>query len=70
MFSALKRALVTAPVLAVPNLNKPFRVASDASVKGTGAVFMKDDHVIAYSSRKFKCNRARPYHRRSGSNYC
>ena len=49
----LKHALITAPVLAIPDLNKPFKVVSDASVKGTGAVLMQEGRVVAYSSAKF-----------------
>ena len=52
-FNALKKALTTAPVLAIPDLNKPFKVITDASVRGTGAILMQDDRVIAYSSAKF-----------------
>ena len=32
---------------------QPFEVISDASLLGTGAVLMQDDHPIAYTSSKF-----------------
>ena len=51
-FEAVKHALTHAPVLALPDLNKPFTVISDASIYGTGAVLMQDDRVVAYTSQK------------------
>jgi hypothetical protein len=49
----LRAALVSAPVLTLPNFQKPFEVVSDASLLGTGAVLMQDEKVIAYTSSKF-----------------
>jgi len=49
----LKDALCTAPVLIIPDLNKPFTVISDASLQGTGAVLLQEDRPCAYTSRKF-----------------
>ena len=53
MIEQLRAALVTAPVLALPDFQKPFEVVSDASLLGTGAVLMQSDRVIAYTSSKF-----------------
>jgi hypothetical protein len=52
-FDTLKRSLVSAPVLAVPDFSKPFEVEADASDWCLGAVLMQDGHPIAYESRTF-----------------
>jgi hypothetical protein len=49
----LKKLLTTAPVLAQPNIKKPFDVYYDASDTGIGGVLMQDGHAIAYASRQF-----------------
>lgn len=50
-FTTLKQALVSAPVLAMPNYSQIFVVEPDASGKGTGAVLMQQGHPIAYISK-------------------
>lgn len=47
----MKRALIAAPVLALPHFGKPFTVETDASNTGTGAVLMQGSHPIAYLSK-------------------
>jgi hypothetical protein len=49
-FFSLKKLLTTAPVLAQPDIEKPFDVYCDASDMGIGGVLMQDGHAIAYSS--------------------
>lgn len=50
-FDALKRALVAAPVLALPNFPQQFVVETDASAMGIGAVLMQNGHPVAYLSK-------------------
>ncbi|KAJ9528398.1 hypothetical protein QJQ45_020321 [Haematococcus lacustris] len=52
-FNALKEALCSAPVLALPDPLQPFEVWSDASLAGTGGVLMQNGRVVAYTSHKF-----------------
>ncbi|KAL2610726.1 hypothetical protein R1flu_029299 [Riccia fluitans] len=56
-FDLLRNALVSSPILAVPDWNKPFHVHTDASAFAIGAVLAQPgegdrDHPIAYISRK------------------
>jgi hypothetical protein len=41
---------MTAPVLAQPDIEKPFDVYCDASDTSIGGVLMQEGHVIAYAS--------------------
>jgi transposase InsO family protein len=55
-FITLKEALITAPVLRLPNFNLTFIVVTDASMIAVGGVIMQNDgegeRPIAYESRK------------------
>ena len=45
-FTALKTAVTTAPVLALPDFTRPFIVECDASTYGFGAVLLQDQHPV------------------------
>ena len=51
-FQALKTALMSTTVLALPDFGKPFTVETDASSYGIGAVLQQEKHPIAFISRK------------------
>jgi hypothetical protein len=46
--------LSTTPVLAQPDIEKPFDVFCDASKNGLGCVLMQDGRVIAYASHQLR----------------
>ena len=53
-FHTLRTLLTTAPVLAQPDIEKPFDVFCDASGIGLGCVLMQEGRVIAYASRQLR----------------
>jgi hypothetical protein len=53
-FQELKKRLTTAPVLTMPDMEKPFLIYCDASGQGLGCVLMQDVHVVAYASRQLR----------------
>jgi ribonuclease HI len=55
-FQTLKKLLTTSPVLAQPDIVKPFNVYYDASGTGLGCVLMQEWRVISYSSRQLRCH--------------
>ncbi|WVZ80501.1 LOW QUALITY PROTEIN: hypothetical protein U9M48_027971, partial [Paspalum notatum var. saurae] len=50
----VEKLLTSAPVLAQPDVTKPFDVYCDASVNGPGCVLMQEERVIAYTSRQLR----------------
>jgi hypothetical protein len=55
-FLTLKKLLTTAPVLAKPDIEKPFDVYCDASGTGTRVVLMQDSRATSYASRYLQCH--------------
>ena len=56
VFNGLKKAMVTAPVLQLPNFDKEFTVTTDASEVSVGAILQQDFgsglQPVCYKSRK------------------
>ncbi|WVZ89166.1 hypothetical protein U9M48_035603 [Paspalum notatum var. saurae] len=57
-FQTLKKLLTSAPVLAQPDVTKPFDVYCDASSNGLGCGLMQEGRVIAYASRQLRKHEA------------
>nr|AAL77161.1 Putative polyprotein [Oryza sativa Japonica Group] len=53
-FEELKKKLVSAPVLILPDPTKDFQVYCDASRHGLGCVLMQEGRVVAYASRQLR----------------
>jgi hypothetical protein len=54
-FNDIKQALTESPVMAYPDFDKEFRLETDASIKGLGAILSQEypagNRVVAYASR-------------------
>ena len=50
-FDMLKQAMVSTPVLALPDFSRPFAIETDACDTGVGAVLTQDGHPAAYLSK-------------------
>jgi hypothetical protein len=53
-FQLLKRKISEAPVLALPDLQKPFEIEGDASGYAMGAILMQGGRPVAYHSEMFQ----------------
>lgn len=52
-FQLLKKTLVQAPVLRIPDFSKQFIIETDASDLGMGAVLMQEGHPVSFLSKTF-----------------
>jgi hypothetical protein len=53
-FHELKKRLMTAPILVMSDMEKPFSIYCDVSGQGLGCVLMQDDHMVDYASRQLR----------------
>ncbi|KAJ7982631.1 Retrotransposon protein, putative, Ty3-gypsy subclass [Quillaja saponaria] len=51
-FEDMKLAMINDPVLALPDISKPFEVQTDASDYALGGVLLQESHPVAYESHK------------------
>ena len=50
-FEKLKQAMCTTPVLAMPDFSKFVTIESDSCDNGFGAILLRDEHPIAFTSK-------------------
>jgi hypothetical protein len=53
-FQELNKRLTMAPVLTMPDMEKPFSIYCDACSQGLGCVLIQDGHVVVYASRQLR----------------
>jgi hypothetical protein len=53
-FQELKKRLLTALILVMPDMEKPFSIYCDVSGQGLGCVLMQDGHMVAYASQQLR----------------
>ncbi|KAA0067574.1 Ty3/gypsy retrotransposon protein [Cucumis melo var. makuwa] len=64
-FDKLKTAMLSLPILALPDFNQPFEIETDASGFGVGAVLVQDKRPIAYYKHTLAFrDRVRPVYER------
>ncbi|KAL0533232.1 hypothetical protein IC582_030448 [Cucumis melo] len=64
-FNRLKSAMMSLPVLALPDFSKQFEIEADASGYGVGAVLVQDKRPVAYYSHTLALrDRSRPVYER------
>jgi hypothetical protein len=57
-FQELKKQVMTALILLMPDMEKPCSIYCDVSGQGLGCVLMQDGHVVAYASRQLRKHEA------------
>ena len=55
-FDKLKQAMCTTPILAMPDLSKPFTIESDSCNNGLGVVLLQYEHPISFTSKSLSGN--------------
>ena len=60
-FDTLKAKLTSAPVLKLPDFDKPFKLCCDVSVVGLGAELSQEQFPVAFFSKKLTPTEARYY---------
>lgn len=66
-FEMLKTAMITTPVLALPNFERPFAIETDACDTGIDVVLVQDGHPVAYFSKALGVRTKSSPHTRSSS---
>jgi len=58
-FDALKKSITKERVLSLPDLEKPFKLHTDAFDFAISGVLMQDGHLVAFKSRKLNDTKKR-----------